>query len=157
MQDETGNSGSIRPEQSGTTWGTRRTRACAQQPATVVRAHLRVELEVALHVVRRAEQHIDLAAVGLPTRQRRIAELLVGLRDALPERQAGLVFRRARIRVASLDRRGQELNRRIVQAAGEDEKRALIEEKSRISREQRELSPDDWTTQVRRLRADPNN
>jgi DNA primase len=63
----------------------------------------------------------------------------------------------ARIRVASLDRRGQELNRRIEQAAGEDEKRALIEEKSQISREQRELSPDDWTTQVRRLRADPNN
>jgi len=63
----------------------------------------------------------------------------------------------ARIRVASLDRRGQELNRRIEQAAGEDEKRALIEEKSLISREQRELSPDDWTTQVRRLRADPNN
>ena len=64
---------------------------------------------------------------------------------------------RGQERARPLDRRGQELNRRIEQAAGEDEKRALIEEKSRISREQRELSPDDWTTQVRRLRTDPNN
>ena len=63
----------------------------------------------------------------------------------------------ARIRVSSLDRRSQDLDRRLEQAAGEDEKRALIEEKVGISRERRELSPDDWTTQVRRLRADPNS
>jgi len=63
----------------------------------------------------------------------------------------------ARIRVASLDRQSQELDRRIEQAHGEDEKRSLIEEKIRLSRERRELSPDDWTTQVRRLRTDSNN
>ena len=63
----------------------------------------------------------------------------------------------ARIRVASLDRQSQEMDRQIEQAAGEDEKRTLIEEKIRLSRERRELSPDDWTTQARRLRADPNN
>lgn len=63
----------------------------------------------------------------------------------------------ARIRVTSLDRRSQDLDRRIEQADGEDEKRSLIEEKIRISRERRELSPDDWTTQVRRLRTDYTN
>jgi DNA primase len=63
----------------------------------------------------------------------------------------------ARIRVASLDRQSQEMDRQIEQAAGEDEKRTLIEEKIRLSRERRELSPDDWTTTARRLRADPNN
>lgn len=62
----------------------------------------------------------------------------------------------ARIRVASLDRRSQELDRQIEAAAEEDEKRRLIEEKIRISRERRELSPDDWTTTARRLRSDPN-
>ena len=43
------------------------------------------------------------------------------------------------------------------QAVGEDEKRMLIEDKIRISCERRELSPDDWTTTARRLRADPNS
>jgi hypothetical protein len=62
----------------------------------------------------------------------------------------------ARIQVGALDRRSQELDRLIEEAGQEDQKRVLIEEKSRVSRERRELSPDDWTTTARRLRADPN-
>lgn len=62
----------------------------------------------------------------------------------------------ARIRVGVLDRRSQELDRLIQEATGEAEKRDLIEEKIRISRERRELFPDDWTTTARKLRTDPN-
>jgi len=71
---------------------------------------------------------------------------------------AGRVFDDAvaRVRVATLSRRLQELDRRIEQAADEGAKMALMEEKSRLSRERRELAPDDWTTTARRLRADPN-
>jgi DNA primase len=61
-----------------------------------------------------------------------------------------------RVRVGALDRRLQELDRRIGRAAGEDEKGSLTIEKERLSRELRELSPD-WTTAARRLRADPHN
>jgi DNA primase len=62
----------------------------------------------------------------------------------------------ARIQVGALDRRSQELDRLIEEAGQEDQKRVLIEEKSRVSWVRRELSPDDWTTTARRLRADPN-
>ena len=63
----------------------------------------------------------------------------------------------ARIRVATLDRHLVELNRRIERAGDETEKLALTEEKARLSRERRELAPDDWSTTARWLRADPNN
>jgi DNA primase len=71
---------------------------------------------------------------------------------------AGRVFEEsiARIRIAALDRRSQELDRCVGLATSDDEKRSLIEEKERISRERRELRADDWTTAARRLRADPN-
>lgn len=71
---------------------------------------------------------------------------------------AGRVFddALARIRVATLGRRIHELERRMEQTADEDQKMALMEEKARLSRERRELAPDDWTTTARRLRADPN-
>jgi len=63
----------------------------------------------------------------------------------------------ARIRVATLDRTIEALNRRIESAQEESEKLALMEEKTRLSRERRELAPDDWSTTARWLRADPNN
>lgn len=71
---------------------------------------------------------------------------------------AGRVFddALARIRVATLGRRIQEVERRMEKTADEDQKQALMEEKARLSRERRELAPDDWTTTARRLRADPN-
>ena len=71
---------------------------------------------------------------------------------------AGRVFDDAvaRVRVAAVSRRIQELDKRMEQASDEDQKLALMEEKSRLSRERRELAPDDWTTAARRLRADPN-
>ncbi|MCG6955646.1 MAG: DNA primase [Gemmatimonadetes bacterium] len=62
----------------------------------------------------------------------------------------------ARIRVATLDRRIEALNRRIESARDEAEKLALMEEKTRLSGERRELAPDDWSTTARWLRADPN-
>jgi len=69
---------------------------------------------------------------------------------------AGRVFEEsvARIHVATLDRRSQDLDLRIAAAAGDGEKRSLIEEKERLSRERREISPDDWTTTARKLRGD---
>ncbi|GMV05403.1 MAG: hypothetical protein AMXMBFR53_16820 [Gemmatimonadota bacterium] len=71
---------------------------------------------------------------------------------------AGRVFDDAvaRVRVATVSRRLQELDRRIEQASDEGTKMAIMEEKARLSRERRELAPDDWTTTARRLRADPN-
>ena len=60
----------------------------------------------------------------------------------------------ARMHVAALDRRSQDLDLRIAAAAGDGEKRTLIEEKERVSRERRELHPDDWTTTARKLRGD---
>jgi Ribonuclease G/E len=63
----------------------------------------------------------------------------------------------ARIRVATLDRRLAELSRRIEAAGDEAEKLTLTEEKALLSRERRELAPDDWSTTARWLRADPNN
>ena len=62
-----------------------------------------------------------------------------------------------RVRVSSVDRRIQEVDARIGEARDEEEKRTLTEEKLRLSRERRELAPDDWTTTARRLRADPNS
>ena len=69
---------------------------------------------------------------------------------------AGRVFEESvsRIQVAVLDRRSQDLDQRIAAAAGDGEKLTLIEEKERISRERRELRPDDWTTSLRKLRGD---
>jgi replicative DNA helicase len=61
-----------------------------------------------------------------------------------------------RIRVATLDRRIESLNRRIESARDDAEKLALMEEKTRLSGERRELAPDDWSTTARWLRADPN-
>ncbi|MDP2955299.1 MAG: DNA primase [Longimicrobiales bacterium] len=62
----------------------------------------------------------------------------------------------ARMRVATLGRVIRELDRRIEQAPEEAQKMALMEEKSRLSRERRAMAPDDWTTTARRLRADTN-
>jgi hypothetical protein len=69
---------------------------------------------------------------------------------------AGRVFEESvsRIQVAVLDRRSQDLDQRIAAAAGDGEKRTLIEEKERVSHERRELRPDDWTTTARKLRGD---
>jgi hypothetical protein len=60
----------------------------------------------------------------------------------------------ARIHVATLDRRSQNLDLQIEAAAGDGEKRSLIEEKERLSRERREIRADDWTTTARKLRGD---
>ncbi len=62
----------------------------------------------------------------------------------------------ARIRIAALDRRTQELERLLAQSDDDGEKRALIEEKVRLAAERRALGPDDWTTAARRFRAKAN-
>jgi len=62
----------------------------------------------------------------------------------------------ARIRIATLDRQTEELERLLVQSDDEDEKRALIEEKVRLAGERRALGPDDWTMTARRFRVKPN-
>ncbi len=76
------------------------------------------------------------------------------LSDSEELAHAGRVFEEsvARIRVMTLDRLSQDLDSRIEAAAGDGEKRNLIEEKERVSRERRELGPDDWTTTARKLR-----
>jgi DNA primase len=81
----------------------------------------------------------------------RLQELLT---DSEELAHAGRVFEEsvARIRVMALDRLSQDLDSRIEAAAGDGEKRNLIEEKERVSRERRELGPDDWTTTARKLR-----
>jgi DNA primase len=62
----------------------------------------------------------------------------------------------ARVRVAALDRRIGEVDRRIGAASDLDEKRVLTEEKIRLFGERRELAPDDWSTTARRMGADPD-
>ena len=88
-----------------------------------------------------------------PVAARRLQEILS---DPEELAHAGRVFEEsvARMHVAALDRRCQDLYLRIVAAAGDGEKRTLIEEKERVSRERRELHPDDWTTTARKLRGD---
>jgi DNA primase len=86
-----------------------------------------------------------------PVAAQRLQEILS---DPEELAHAGRVFEEsvARIHVSALDRRSQDLDLRIAAAAGEGEKRTLIEEKQRVSRERRELSPDDWITTARKLR-----
>lgn len=86
-----------------------------------------------------------------PVAAQRLQEILS---DPEELAHAGRVFEEsvARIHVAALDRRSQDLDLRIAAAAGEGEKRTLTEEKERVSRERRELSPDDWITTARKLR-----
>ena len=88
-----------------------------------------------------------------PVAARRLQEILS---DPEEPAHAGRVFEEsvARMHVAALDRRSQDLDLRIAAAAGDGEKRTLIEEKERVSRERRELHPDDWTTTARKLRGD---
>ena len=90
-----------------------------------------------------------------PVAAQRLQELLD---DPEELAHAGRVFDDAvvRVRVATLSRTLQELDRRIEQAPDE-QKLALTEEKARLSRERREMAPDDWTTTARRLRTDPNS
>jgi hypothetical protein len=61
-----------------------------------------------------------------------------------------------RVRVAALGPSLDDLDRRIEKASGENEKRTLTEEKARLSRERREVAPDDWSRAARRLRAGRN-
>ena len=88
-----------------------------------------------------------------PVAAQRLNEILA---DPEELAHAGRVLEESvsRIQVAALDRRSQDLDQRIAAAAGDGEKRTLIEEKERVSRERREISPDDWTTSLRKLRGD---
>ncbi|HSG08234.1 MAG TPA: DNA primase [Longimicrobiales bacterium] len=90
-----------------------------------------------------------------PVAAQRLQELLD---DPEELAHAGRVFDDAvaRVRVATLSRKLQDLDRRIEQAP-EDQKLALTEEKARLSRERREMAPDDWTATARRLRTDSNS
>ena len=90
-----------------------------------------------------------------PVAAQRLRELLD---DPEEISHAGRVFEDAvaRMRVATLGRALRELDRRIEETDDDVRKLALMEEKARLSREQRALAPDDWTTTARRLRADPN-
>jgi hypothetical protein len=90
-----------------------------------------------------------------PVAAQRLQELLD---DPEELAHAGRVFDDAvaRVRVATLSRKLQDLDRRIEQAP-EDQKLALTEEKARLSRERREMAPDDWTATARRLRTHPNS
>jgi DNA primase len=90
-----------------------------------------------------------------PEGARRLEELLA---DPQEIGHAAEVFEDsvARIRIAALDRRSQDLDRLLASSGDDDEKRALIEEKVRVSGERRALGPDDWTMTARRLRARVN-
>ena len=90
-----------------------------------------------------------------PEAARRFQELLD---DPEELSHAGRVFDDAvaRVRVAALDRRIGEVDRRIGAASDLDEKRVLTEEKIRLFGERRELAPDDWSTTARRMGADPD-
>ncbi len=59
-----------------------------------------------------------------------------------------------RMRVATLDRRVQELQRRIEAATTDEEKLVLTSEKARLARELRELDPNYWTSAARGARGD---
>ena len=61
-----------------------------------------------------------------------------------------------RMRVAILDRRIQELQRRIEAAPSDDEKKELASEKYRLARELRELEPNYWKPATRGARSEPN-
>ena len=100
--------------------------------------------------LRSAPQSMD------PVAAQRLQELLD---DPEEIAHAGRVFDDAvaRIRVATLSRKLQELDRRIEQASDQQVKQTLTQEKARLSQERRELAPDDWTTTARRFRANPNS
>jgi len=59
-----------------------------------------------------------------------------------------------RMRVATLDRRIQDLQRRIEAATGDEEKLELTSEKARLARELRALDPNYWTSAARGARTD---
>ena len=59
-----------------------------------------------------------------------------------------------RMRVSTLDRRIQDLQRRIEATAGDGEKLELTSEKARLARELRELDPNYWTSAARGARED---
>ena len=59
-----------------------------------------------------------------------------------------------RIRVLALDRRVQDLQRRIESAAGEEEKLRLMSNKTKLAAELRTLDPNYWASAMRR---DPVN
>lgn len=61
-----------------------------------------------------------------------------------------------RIRVLALDRRIQDLQRRIEAADGDDEKLELTAEKARWASELRELDPNYWASATRRVPVKPN-
>ena len=88
-----------------------------------------------------------------PVAAQRLQEILS---DPEELAHAGRVFEEsvARIHVVALDRRSQDLDLRIAAAAGDGEKRTLVEEKERVSLERREIRPDDWITTARKLRGD---
>jgi DNA primase len=59
-----------------------------------------------------------------------------------------------RMRVCTLDRRIQDLQRRIEAAGSDEEKLGLTSEKARLAREVRELDPNYWTSAARGARGD---
>jgi len=61
-----------------------------------------------------------------------------------------------RIRVSVLDRRIQDLQRRIEAAGGDDEKLELVALKSKLASELRELDPNYWASATRRQPGDRN-
>jgi hypothetical protein len=86
-----------------------------------------------------------------PVAAQRLEEILS---DPEEVAHAGRVFDEsvARIRVATLDRRIQDLDQRIKVARDDDEKGPLVIEKGRVVSERNALGPDDWSTTTRKLR-----
>ncbi len=83
-----------------------------------------------------------------PTATRRFQELLDDPEELL---HAGRVFEEsvARIRGRSLDRRQEELDRRLERARSQEERRSLVAEKARLRRERNEIGVD-WSAAARR-------
>ena len=63
---------------------------------------------------------------------------------------------RAQMRLGAVERKLRELDRRIGEAQGEDEKQALAEEKALMAQEGRDIGPG-WSHAARRLAAESRN
>lgn len=102
------------------------------------------------------EPELDHPPAGMDPEAIRRLEALLG--DRVDLQHAGRVFDDGlrQIRLVGHERAQRELDRRIAEAEGEEEKQALAEEKARVAREGRDIAPG-WSHAARRLAAESRN
>src|SRR5690606_34527507 len=96
------------------------------------------------------DAELDRAPAGMDPEAVRRLELLLDDRDELLHADRVFGDALAQLRLAALERRGRELDRRMSAASDEAEKQALAAEKAKVAREGREIGLG-WSHTARRL------